>query len=59
MLRKRFPTLATLATASLSALLELRGKNRNLSDAKLLELQRLAQESIGTKDHARLRGSGV
>jgi transposase len=55
-LRKRFPTPATLATASLSALQELRGQNRNLSDAKLLELQRLAQESIGTKDHARLRG---
>lgn len=56
MLRKRFPTPATLATASLSALQELRGQNRSLSDAKLLELQRLAQESIGTKDHARLRG---
>src|SRR6266700_889935 len=33
-----------------------RGKNRLLSDAKLLELQRLAAQSIGTKDPARLRG---
>jgi transposase len=54
--RERFPTPAALATASLSALQEARGKTRMLSDAKLLELQRLADQSIGTKDLARLRG---
>lgn len=35
---------------------KVRGKNRSLSDAKLLELQRLGAQSIGTKDPARLRG---
>jgi transposase len=55
-LRKQFSTPAALATASLSALQEVRGKNKYLAHAKLLELQRLAQESIGTKDSARLRG---
>ena len=55
-IRKRFPTPAALATASLLDLQELRGKNRSLSDAKLLELQRLAVQSIGTKEPARLRG---
>lgn len=55
-IRKRFPTPAALATASLLDLKVLRGKNRSLSDAKLLELQRLAAQSIGTKESARLRG---
>jgi transposase len=55
-LRKRFPTPAAIATTSLSALQEVRGKNRSLTDAKLLELQQLAAQSIGTKDPARLRG---
>ncbi len=55
-IRKRFPTPATLATARLAALQETRGKNRLLSDTKLLELQRLASQSIGTKEAARLRG---
>jgi transposase len=55
-LRKRFPTPAAIATSSLSALQEVRGKNRSLTDARLLELQRLAAQSIGTKDPARLRG---
>ncbi|MBO0793565.1 MAG: IS110 family transposase [Ktedonobacteraceae bacterium] len=55
-IRKRFSTPAALATASLSALQEVRGKNRSLTDAKLLELQQLAIQSIGTKDPARLRG---
>lgn len=55
-LRKRFPTPAALATTSLSVLQEVRGKNRMLSDAKLLELQQLAAQSIGTKEPARLRG---
>ena len=54
--RERFPTPAALATASLSALQEARGKTYMLSDTKLLELQRLATNSIGTKDAARLRG---
>ncbi len=55
-IRERFPTPAALATASLSALQEVRGKTRFLSDAKLLDLQRLAAQSIGTKDLLRQRG---
>jgi transposase len=55
-LRGRFPTPAALATASLSVLEEVRGKARCISNAKLLELQRLAAESIGTKDIVRQRG---
>jgi transposase len=55
-IRKRFSTPAALETASLLDLQELRGKNRSLSDTKLLELQRLAAQSIGTKESARLRG---
>jgi hypothetical protein len=55
-IRERFPTPAALATASLSALQEVRGKTRFLSDAKLLDLQRLAASSIGTKDMQRQRG---
>lgn len=54
--RERFPTPAAIATASLSALQEARGKTCMFSDAKLLELQRLAGQSIGTKDLAHLRG---
>ncbi len=46
--RERFPTPAAIATT--------RGKTRILSDARLLELQRLADQSIRTKDLARLRG---
>lgn len=55
-IRKRCPTPAALAAASLTTLQEVRGKARILSDAKLVELQRLAAQSIGTKDAARLRG---
>lgn len=55
-LRETFPTPAELATVSLAALQQVRGFNRHLSDARLLELQRLAGQSIGTKDPARLRG---
>jgi transposase len=55
-IRERFPTPAALATASFSALQEVRGKTRQLSDAKLLDLQRLAAQSIGTKDLLRQRG---
>jgi len=54
-LRERFSTPAAVATASLSELKAVRiGKHP--SDAKLLELQQLAAQSIGTKDAARLRG---
>ncbi|HLX59477.1 MAG TPA: IS110 family transposase [Ktedonobacteraceae bacterium] len=55
-IRTHFPTPAALATASLAALQERRGSARSLSDAKLLELQRLAAQSIGTKEAGRLRG---
>ncbi len=54
-LRERFPTPAALASASLSSLQEAR-IGHHPSDAKLVELQRLAAQSIGTKDPARLRG---
>jgi transposase len=54
--RERFPTPAILSTASLSMLQEARGNTRQLSEAKLLQLQQLATNSIGTKDVARLRG---
>ena len=55
-LREHFPTPAALATASLSTLQEVRGKAHRLGNAQLLELQRLATESIGTKDIVRQRG---
>ena len=55
-IRERFPTPHTLATASLSARKSVRGKTRFLSDAKLLDLQRLAASSIGTKDMQRKPG---
>lgn len=55
-IREQFPTPAALATASLSALREVRGKARMLSDARLLELQHQATQSIGTKDVVRQRG---
>src|SRR5215831_12555647 len=55
-IRERFPTAYAIATASLTALQELRGKNHSLSDAKLLELQQLAAHSIGTRDLIRQRG---
>lgn len=54
-LRERFPTPTAVATAPLSALQAAR-IGHHPSDAKLLELQRLASQSIGTKDLARLRG---
>lgn len=55
-LRERFPTPQAVATASFTTLQEIRGGARSLSDAKLLELQDLAAQSIGIKDVARLRG---
>jgi transposase len=54
-LREAFPTPQAVATASLSALQTVR-LNRQLTDAKLVELQRLAELSIGVKAPARLRG---
>lgn len=55
-IRERFPTPHSLATASFSALQEVRDKTKQLSDSKLLELQRLAEQSIGSKDLLRQRG---
>jgi transposase len=55
-LREKYPTPQALATTSLTTLQQIRGGARSLSDAKLLELQRLAAQSIGTKDLARQRG---
>jgi transposase len=53
-LRSRFPTPAQLAQASFAELREARGRTCSVSDAKLLELQRLATQSIGIKDPARV-----
>jgi transposase len=55
-IRERFPSPQALATASLAALQDVRGNNRSLSDGKLMELQRLAGQSIGIKDVNRQRG---
>lgn len=54
-LRSAFPTPSALATATASAVFTAR-QGRHPSNGKLLELQRLAAESIGTKDLARIRG---
>lgn len=54
-IREHFPTPQILAVARLSELQEARGKSRILSDARLLELQRLATSSIGIKDPIRQR----
>jgi transposase len=54
-LRERLPTPHALATASFTTLQQLRDRARSLSDAKLLDLQRLAVDSIGMKDLARQR----
>jgi len=45
-LRSRFPTPAVLAMASFEELREARGRTCSVSDAKLLELQRLAAPSV-------------
>jgi len=55
-IRERYPTPQILAVASLTTLREIRGGARILSDAKLVELQRLAAQSIGVKEVARQRG---
>jgi transposase len=54
-LRKRFPTPNAVATASLSALSAIRVRNFP-SNAQFVQLQQLANQSIGTKDAGRLRG---
>jgi transposase len=54
-LRERFPTPHAVATASLGSLRELR-QGRHPSEAELVELQRLATDSIGVKDVVRQRG---
>jgi transposase len=54
-LRSRFPTPAELAMASFEELREARGRTCSVSDAKLMELQRLAAQSIGTKEPTRVR----
>lgn len=54
-LRETFPTPSAIATASLTALREVRKRNYP-SEAQLSQLQQLAVQSIGTKDPARLRG---
>jgi transposase len=55
-LRSHFPTPADLAAATFWELRTARGRTCSVSDAKLQELQRLAAQSIGTKDPARIRG---
>ena len=55
-LREHFPTPHALATASFIAVCQIRGDARSFSDAKLVELQRLAEQSIGVKDLGRQRG---
>lgn len=55
-LRSRFPTPALLVQASFAELREARGRTCSVSDAKLKELQRLAAQSIGIKDPARVHG---
>jgi transposase len=55
-LREHFPTPHALATASFTALCQIRGYARLVSDTKLVELQRLAEQSSGVKDLVRQRG---
>jgi transposase len=53
-LRQHFPTPHAIASASLTELAKLRKSNRP-SNEQLLELQRLAAQTIGTKDIVRQR----
>jgi transposase len=55
-LHSHFPTPALLAQASFEELREARGKTCSVSNAKLLELQRLAKQSIGVTEPAQVRG---
>jgi transposase len=48
-LREKYPIPQALATASLTTLQQIRGGARSLSDAKLLELQRLAAASASAR----------
>src|SRR5256886_10037892 len=48
-LREQFPTPQALAAISLTTLVKIRGGARSISEAKLLELQRLAAQSIDRK----------
>lgn len=48
-LREKYPIPQALATASLTTLQQIRGGARSLSDAKLLELQRLAAASASAQ----------
>jgi transposase len=54
-IRERFPTAHAVATASLTALSQVRAGHYP-SDGKLVELQELARHSIGIKDANRQRG---
>lgn len=53
-LRSRFPTPAALAQAPFAELKQARGRTCSVSDVKLRELSRLAAQSIGIKDPARV-----
>ena len=55
-LRSRFPIPADLAAATFTQLREARGRTCSVSNAKLMELQRLAGQSIGVTEPARVRG---
>ena len=55
-IRERFPTPHAVATASLAILQEIRSNAHSITESKLMELQRLAAQSIGTKDLTRQRG---
>lgn len=55
-LRSRFPTPADLARATFTELREARGRTCSVSNAKLVELQRLAGQSIGVTAPDRVRG---
>jgi transposase len=54
-LQEKFPTPHAIATASLTALREVKRRSRP-SEADLILLQQFAAQSIGTKDLARQRG---
>jgi transposase len=55
-LRKQFPTPQSLATAPFAELAALRQGRGRPSNAQLVELQRLARQSIGVKELVRQRG---
>ena len=55
-LREQFPTPQAVATAPLAEVIALRRGRGRPSNAQLMELQRLASQSIGVKDLVRQRG---